>query len=126
MGGRAPGVDDPFGDALMVEVHDLLAQMEVVEQRRPALADPEAVVGVVHRDTPAVVRVSPPCAHAGATASLGAPGDLADLRPPEPAGLAMMPSCGRPVGARRLPVPTRIAAPASPNHQDPSPRARGP
>ena len=40
----------------------------------------------------AVVRVSPPCAHAGATVSLGAPSDLVDLRRAlEPAGLAMIP-----------------------------------
>src|SRR6202012_4017852 len=51
MGGRAPGMDDTFGDPFVVEVHDFLAQMEIVEQRRTPLADPETVVGVVNRDT---------------------------------------------------------------------------
>jgi hypothetical protein len=33
-------VHHAFGNALVVEVEDLLAEMEVFEQRRPALADP--------------------------------------------------------------------------------------
>src|SRR5690606_16049528 len=36
--GRSPRVNDPLGDALVVEVRDLLAQDEVLEQRRPAKA----------------------------------------------------------------------------------------
>ena len=31
-----PGVHDPLGNALVIEVSDLLAQMEVLEQRRSA------------------------------------------------------------------------------------------
>jgi hypothetical protein len=51
---RAAGVDDPLGDPLMVEVEDLLAKDEVLQQHRPALArlqlvlvvgDPDALVG---------------------------------------------------------------------------------
>ena len=52
MSGRTPGVNNTFGYPLMVEVHDLLAQMEIVQQRRAALADPQAVVRVVNGDTP--------------------------------------------------------------------------
>ena len=36
----AAGVHDPLGDALVVEVEDLLPQREVLEQRRPTVADP--------------------------------------------------------------------------------------
>ena len=42
----AAGVNDPLGDALVVEVGDLLAQVEVLEQRRPAIAGLERMVGV--------------------------------------------------------------------------------
>ena len=38
VGTEAAGVDDPLGDALVVEVEDLLAEMEVLEQRRSASA----------------------------------------------------------------------------------------
>ena len=31
-----PGVDDSFGDALMIEVHDLLAEVMILEQGRAA------------------------------------------------------------------------------------------
>jgi transposase-like protein len=44
---RAPGMDHSLGNPLMIEVHDLLAQMHVVEQRRTPLTDPQAVVGVI-------------------------------------------------------------------------------
>ena len=39
-------VHDPLGDALVVEVGDLLAEVEVLDQRRSALAGLERVVGV--------------------------------------------------------------------------------
>ena len=42
----AAGVDDALGDALVVEVGDLLAQVVVLEQGRPAAARPQRVVGV--------------------------------------------------------------------------------
>ena len=38
VGAEASGVDDPFGDPFVVEVEDLLAEVEVLEQRRSALA----------------------------------------------------------------------------------------
>ncbi len=41
--GEAAGVDDALGNALVVEVEDLLAQDEVLEQRRAARAGLEAV-----------------------------------------------------------------------------------
>ncbi len=50
MSGSASSVDDPFGDPFMVEVHDLLTQMEVVDQRRPSLAHPETVIRVINRE----------------------------------------------------------------------------
>ena len=43
---RAAGVHDALGDALMVEVGDLLAEVEVLQQRRAADAGLERVVGV--------------------------------------------------------------------------------
>ena len=46
----AAGVHDPLGDALVVEVEDLLAEVEVLQQRRPALADPQGVLVVGDRD----------------------------------------------------------------------------
>src|SRR5690606_9993208 len=36
MGSRAAGMHDTFGDPFMVKVGDLLAEDEVLEQRRPA------------------------------------------------------------------------------------------
>ena len=47
---RAAGVDDPLGDALVIEVGDLLAEDEVLEQRRPAQAglERDLVVGDRH------------------------------------------------------------------------------
>ena len=43
------GVDDPLGDALVVEVEDLLAEVEVLQQRRPARPDPQRVLVVGDR-----------------------------------------------------------------------------
>ena len=45
----AAGVHDPLGDPLVVEVEDLLAEVEVLEQRRAALADPQRVLVVGDR-----------------------------------------------------------------------------
>jgi hypothetical protein len=42
----AASVDHALRDALVVEVHDLLAEMEVVHQRRPALPHLQRIVGV--------------------------------------------------------------------------------
>ena len=41
-------MDDPLGDPLVIEMHDLLAQMKIIQERRPARAYPQAVVRVVH------------------------------------------------------------------------------
>ena len=49
VGAVAAGVHDALGDALVVEVEDLLAEVEVLEQRRPALADPQRVLVVGDR-----------------------------------------------------------------------------
>ena len=46
VGGCTPGMHDPLGNALMVEVRDLLAQMEVFEERGPSLARLERMVGI--------------------------------------------------------------------------------
>ena len=47
MGGGAPGMDDPLGNALVVEVGDLLPEMEVLQERRPPLRGLEAVLIVL-------------------------------------------------------------------------------
>ena len=49
MRAEAAGVHDALGDALVVEVEDLLAEVEVLEQRRAALADPQRVLVVGDR-----------------------------------------------------------------------------
>ena len=46
VGAEAAGVDDPLGDPLVVEVEDLLPEVEVLEQRRAALAGPQRVLVV--------------------------------------------------------------------------------
>lgn len=51
VGARTAGVYHPFGDALVVEVGDLLPRVEVLQQRRPALSDAQRVVGVIHANT---------------------------------------------------------------------------
>ena len=50
MGPEPTGVHHPLGDALVVEVEDLLAEVEVLEQRRAALAHPQRVLIVSDRD----------------------------------------------------------------------------
>jgi hypothetical protein len=46
MRARSAGVDDAFGDTLVVEVEDLLAQDEVFQQRRAAFPGAQAVLVV--------------------------------------------------------------------------------
>ena len=41
-----PGVHDPLGDALMVEMEDLLAQGEILQQRRAGRTGPQRVLVV--------------------------------------------------------------------------------
>ena len=70
VGAEPAGVDDPLGDALVVEVEDLLPEVEVLEQRRAALAGLERVLVVGDRHAllgrqagpspPATWWVSPP------------------------------------------------------------------
>ena len=69
MGAGAPGVDDPLGDALVVEVHDLLAQVVVLQEGGAAGADPEGVVGVVDDGAGGGGEASPSWAHVGVRAS---------------------------------------------------------
>ncbi|KAF5037614.1 hypothetical protein DSECCO2_562730 [anaerobic digester metagenome] len=45
---RSPGVDDPLGDPLVVEVRQLLAEVKVLQKRRPPLPRLERVVGMAH------------------------------------------------------------------------------
>ena len=45
----AAGMDDALGNALVVEVEDLLAEMEVLDQRRAARADLQRVLVVGDR-----------------------------------------------------------------------------
>ena len=47
---RAARVHDPFGNALVIEVSDLLAQDEVFEQRRPTQSGLERVLVVRDRN----------------------------------------------------------------------------
>ena len=50
VGAIAAGMDDALGNALMVEVEDLLAEVEVLQQRRAARALPQGVLVVGDRD----------------------------------------------------------------------------
>ena len=45
----AAGMNDALGDSLVVEMEDLLAEMEVFEQRRPARPDLERILVVGDR-----------------------------------------------------------------------------
>ncbi|MNW03551.1 hypothetical protein D3C71_1995040 [compost metagenome] len=49
MGGRSSRVDDALGNALMVEVLDLFAQHEILEQGRAAAAGLQRVLVVADR-----------------------------------------------------------------------------
>ena len=51
MGAEAAGVHDALGDALVVEVEDLLAEVEVLEERRAAVARSQRVLVVGDRHT---------------------------------------------------------------------------
>ena len=84
VGAEAPGVDHPLGDALVVEVEDLLAEVEVLEQRRAALARPSACSG---RRRPA-----PP---AGSSATDGS-SRVWWVSPPRPD--SVRPDCPEPTG----------------------------
>ena len=42
----APGMDDPLGNALVIEVGDLLPEVEVLQQSRPALAGLQRMISV--------------------------------------------------------------------------------
>ena len=46
----AAGMDDALGNALVIEVEDLLAKMEIFQQRRAAAPDPERVLVVGDRN----------------------------------------------------------------------------
>ena len=46
MRGRAAGMDDPLRDPLVIEVGDLLPEVEVLQQGRPALAGLQRMIGV--------------------------------------------------------------------------------
>jgi hypothetical protein len=56
---RATGVHHPLRNARVVEMHDLLAQVVIVEQRRTARADPQRMVGLAQRHTLRGGQVSP-------------------------------------------------------------------
>src|SRR5262249_26274538 len=47
---EATRVYDPLGDPLVVEVEELLPEVEVLQRRRAALADPQRVLVVADRD----------------------------------------------------------------------------
>ncbi len=57
MRGSAAGVDDPLGDPFVIEVRDLLAEVEVLQQCRAAITGAQGVVGIV--DTKALCRREP-------------------------------------------------------------------
>ena len=69
VGGRAPGVHHALGDALVIEVGDLLPEDEVLEERRAAgpglqrvlvVVDPQALVGgeeLLVRDLPVLLEL---------------------------------------------------------------------
>ena len=78
MGAEAPGVHDPLGDALVVEVEDLLAEVEVVEQRRAALAGAQRVLVVGDRD--ALLGGQRHAGAGGRLVGLAAGADLVDQR----------------------------------------------
>jgi len=53
-------VHDPLGDAFVVEVEELLAEGEVLQQRRSALADAQRVLSSATGTPCSVVNVGPP------------------------------------------------------------------
>ena len=46
----ASSVNDPLGDALVVEVEDLLPKMKIFQQGRPSRADPQRVLIIRDQD----------------------------------------------------------------------------
>jgi hypothetical protein len=95
------GVHDALGDALVVEMADLLPQVEVLESDRAARAGLERVVGVRDPDTLRGVRQSP-----------------ARARGPRPPS-----GTGKPRRSRRAGGPTRLCRPRT--GPDPADRRRG-
>ena len=81
VGGRTPGVDHSLGDPLVVEVHDLLTKVKIVEEAVGPRSPIRRLLSVSSTGTPVtVVRTSPPWAHSGARASAGAPGEIGTFR----------------------------------------------
>ena len=75
---RSARVDNPLGNALMVEVEDLFAQLKVLEQAWSARARLEAVLIVTDRNT--VIGGQPAALLVGFAAVAGRGGDLAGGR----------------------------------------------
>ena len=69
----ATGVDDPLGDAFVVEVADLLPQVVVLQQRRPAATRFEGMVGVPQTDAREPWSGKRPAAQRPAGTSVAAP-----------------------------------------------------
>src|SRR5690606_25607397 len=87
MGPGAAGMHDALGDALMVEVGDLLAENEVLEQRRSA--DPRLERGLVIRDQHTLVGGQRPLGRRRALLVQSAVLILAILDRAGPAGLGI-------------------------------------
>ncbi len=58
---RAARMDDPLGDAFVIEVEDLFAQHKVFEQGRPPLASPQRVLVIGDAVTVVVGQMGPAC-----------------------------------------------------------------
>ena len=78
VGAEPAGVHDALGDALVVEVEDLLAEVEVLEQRRTPLAGPQRVLVVGDRD--ALLRRQPRSCAGRDLVGLAARSGLVDQR----------------------------------------------
>lgn len=50
MGGDSSGVDDPFGDPLVVEFGNLFSGVEVVQDRRASFASLDAPRGFLYKE----------------------------------------------------------------------------
>ena len=89
----APGVHHPLGDPLVVEVGDLLPQVVVLEQHRPARPGLQRVVGVVQPGALGGGQVCAALRHAAWSAPVGLAGG-ADVSGPRWSGLGGSGSCG--------------------------------
>ena len=109
----AAGVDDPLGDALVVEVHDLLAEVEVLEQRRTALARPSASRRCARAARPVrVVRKSLSCA--GTFETRGARIGCDDRSPvSRPIGALLLAPAARRPGSRAAPSASHASSSSS-------------